>query len=239
MRRLEGFSYSLAETPATRTCACGLGKCDKNSSLKRENEKSPWRSNSTPPGPRGLHPAGALARTHRNLKKQNPISTGAGINQASANPQGECTHSPGGSGATVGYLRTGYPKRTSKGSLKPHQKTKLEGKPWVPHPPRPSPPGSPPRLEPRAGGLGVLTQSPPRARLPTEGLGRGCILRVARGLSRKASARSPISVSREASFSVSLEAGSSAARRPPASADLPDSTSCLINTSTTPAISTG
>jgi hypothetical protein len=26
----------------------------------------PWRSQTTPPRPRGLHPAGALARTHRN-----------------------------------------------------------------------------------------------------------------------------------------------------------------------------
>ena len=90
------------------------------------------------------------------------------------------------------------------------------------------------RGRPRQG-----TRSPSRARLPTEGLGRRCIFRVVRGLSRKASARSPISISREASFSALLEAGSSATRRPPASADPPDSTSCLINTSTTPAISTG
>ena len=59
------------------------------------------------------------------------------------------------------------------------------------------------------------TQSSPRTRLFTEGLGRGCILRIARGLSRKASARSPISISREASSFVSFESGSSAARRPP------------------------
>ena len=122
----------------------------------------------------------------------------------------------------VGYRRTGYPERTSKGSLKSHQKTKLEGKPWAPHPPRPSPPGSPPRLEPRAGGLGVLTQSPPRARLSTEGLGGEHNLRLARGSSRKASAGSIISalhaasssVSREASFSVSREARLSIVRHP-------------------------
>ena len=82
----------------------------------------------------------------------------------------------------VGYRRTGYPERTSKGSLKSHKKTKLEGKPWAPHQPRPSPPGSPPRLEPRAGGLGVLTQSPPRARPLTEGLGKESNLRLARGI---------------------------------------------------------
>ena len=165
---------------------------------------------------------GALARTHRNLKIQNLIPTGAGTNQASANPQGECTHSPRGSGATVGYLRTGYPERTSKGSLKSHQNTKLEGKPWAPHLPRPSPLGSPPHLKPRAEGLGVLTQSPPRARLSTEGLGGEHNLRLARGSSRKVSARSPISVSREAppsvsrkpSFSVLREASLSIVRRP-------------------------
>ena len=59
------------------------------------------------------------------------------------------------------------------------------------------------------------TLSPPRPRLSTEGLGSGCILRIARGVSRKASARSPISVSCEASFSMSLEAGSSVAHHPP------------------------
>ena len=67
------------------------------------------------------------------------------------------------------------------------------------------------------------TPSPPRPRLSTEGLGRRCILRIARGVSREASARSPISISREASFSVSREAsfsvspeaGSSVARHPP------------------------
>ena len=59
------------------------------------------------------------------------------------------------------------------------------------------------------------TPSPPRPRLSTEGLGRGYILRIARGVSRKASTRGPISVSREASVSVSLEAGSPAACHPP------------------------
>jgi hypothetical protein len=34
----------------------------------------PWRSQTTPPRPRGLHPAGALARTHRN--KMQPRKAG-------------------------------------------------------------------------------------------------------------------------------------------------------------------
>ena len=35
-------------------------------------KKSPWRNKSTPPGPRGLHPTGALARTHRSLEYETP-----------------------------------------------------------------------------------------------------------------------------------------------------------------------
>ena len=31
-------------------------------------EKSPWRSKPTPPGPRGLHPVGALVRTYQGLE---------------------------------------------------------------------------------------------------------------------------------------------------------------------------
>ena len=129
----------------------------------------------------------------------------------------------------------GYPKQNIKWVAKvPSKKKKLEGKSWAPHPPRSSPLGPPPpRLEPRAGGLGILTQTPLRARLPREGLGRERRLRLARGSSRKASAgsafsvsreasaRSLISVSREASFSVSLEAGSSVARRAPPRPTLP------------------
>ena len=35
-------------------------------------EKCPWRNKSTPPGPRGLHPAGALVCTHRGLEYETP-----------------------------------------------------------------------------------------------------------------------------------------------------------------------
>ena len=73
-----------------------------------------------------------------------------------------------------------------------------------------------PQGRPRQG-----TPSPPRPRLSTEGLGRKRVLRIARGPSREVSARSPISVSREAPFSVSLEAGSPAVRRPPPRPTLP------------------
>ena len=50
-------------------------------------EKSPWRSKPTPLGPRGLHPAGALARTHRNHQVQNTIPMGAATSQVSSKPQ--------------------------------------------------------------------------------------------------------------------------------------------------------
>ena len=92
----------------------------------------------------------------------------------------------------VRYHRTGYPERTPKGSLKSHKKTKLEGKSWAHHRPRPSPPGSPPRLRPRTGGLGALTQSPPHARPLTRGLGKEPNLRLARGPVRTASNKKAI-----------------------------------------------
>ena len=104
----------------------------------------------------------------------------------------------------------------------------------------------PSSTSPRASSLeqGVSEQTLPRARLPRVGLGRGrrasvggaisvspeaiqgrprqgYILRITRGVSHKASARNLISVSREASFSVLLEAGSSAVRRPPPRPTLP------------------
>ena len=64
--------------------------------------------------------------------------------------------------------------------------------------------------------------SPSRPRLSREGLGRGLILRIARGLIlRVAQGR--------------LVHGPS----PPVSADPPNNSSCLINASTTPAISAG
>ena len=127
-----------------------------------------------------------------------------------------------------GTLEWGTPSKTSNGLPKSHLKnnrSKKVSRGPLPVANRPtgssssSPralrrrsrhPGKAPQGRPRQG-----TPSPPRPRLSTEGLGRGCILRIARGVSREASARSPISVSREASFSVSLEAGSSAARHPP------------------------
>ena len=179
MRRLEGSFCSLAETPATRTCDYGLGKCDKDYLFKHENKKSPWRSNSTPLGPRGLHPAGALTRTHRNLKKQNPIPMVRGRTKPRQTLRGSARTPPEARGLLSGTVEWGTLSKHQRGHLSPIKKQKQEGKPWAPHPTRSSPPGPPLRLGPRVGGLGVPTQSSPRARLPTGGLGRGHDLRVA------------------------------------------------------------
>ena len=89
-----------------------------------QHEKSPWRSKSTPPGPRGLHPAGVLTRTHRSLEYETQIPTGAAASQVSSKPQGECSHSPRGSGATVGYHKKGYLKQEPKRLLKTSQISK-------------------------------------------------------------------------------------------------------------------
>ena len=58
-------------------------------------------------------------RTHWNHQVQNTIPTGAVASQVSSKPQGECPHSPRGSGATVGYHKKGYPKQEPKMLLKP------------------------------------------------------------------------------------------------------------------------
>jgi hypothetical protein len=59
----------------------------------------PKRSQTTPPRPRGLHPMGALARTHRNQirpRRAGPLA------KSPAEPPSEYLHSLRGSGATVG-----------------------------------------------------------------------------------------------------------------------------------------
>jgi hypothetical protein len=58
------------------------------------------RSRTTPPRPRGLHPAGALVRTHRN--KRQPRKVGPLAKKVRQKPPSEYQHSLRGSGATVG-----------------------------------------------------------------------------------------------------------------------------------------
>ena len=149
-------------------------------------------------------------------------------------------------------MEWGTPSKTSNGLPKSHLKNNKSKKvsrgplPVATRPTRPSSsspraprrrsrhPGEALQGRPRQG-----TPSPPRPRLSTEGLGRRRVLRIARGLSREASARSLISVSREAPFSVSLEAGSPAVRHPPPRPTLPTAGHVSLILSTTPAISAG
>ena len=91
----------------------------------------------------------------------------------------------------------------------------------------------------------VSEQTPPHARLPRVGLGRGAEPRQRAPspsrprLSREGLGRGTFSVSREASFFVSLEAGSSAVRRPPPRPTLPTARHVTLILSTTPVISAG
>ena len=85
--------------------------------LLTQQRKSPWRSKFTPPGPRGLHPAGALARTHQNLKKQTPIPTG----QVSTKPQQTLR----GSARTPPEARGLLSDTIKRGTLSKNQKDRL------------------------------------------------------------------------------------------------------------------
>ena len=145
-------------------------------------------------------------------------------------------------------MEWGTPSKTSNGLPKSHLKNNDKSKkvsrgplPVATRPTRPSSsspraprrrsrhPGEAPQRKPRRG-----TPSPPRPRLSTEGLDRRRVLRIARDLSCEVSARSPISVSREAPFSVSLEAGSPAVRRLLPRPALPTAGHVPFNTSNHP-----
>ena len=112
-----GVLPALGKVPATRTRTHGPSEHDKT--LCSNGEKSPWRSKPTPPGPRGLHPVGALAHTHWNHQVQNTIPNRSCCEPSLDKTSGECPHSSRGSGATVGYHKKGYPKQEPKMLLKP------------------------------------------------------------------------------------------------------------------------
>ena len=77
-------------------------------------EKSLWKSKPTPPGPRGLHPAGALVRTHRNHQVQNTIPTGAVANQVSSKPQESARTPPEARGLLSDTTRRGTLSKNKK-----------------------------------------------------------------------------------------------------------------------------
>ena len=178
MQRLGGSSCKLAGDLATRTRTQGPGKRNK---LLAQQEQSPWRSKSTPPGPRRLHPVGALARTHRNHENKTQSRREPLQDRLSTKPQGECSHSPRGLGATVGYHKKGYPKQEPKKFLRPckyrSQETTTRPRPiprFAQGPCRKASNEVPSlRLArgPAPQGLGRGTDSPPRPRPRSKGLG--------------------------------------------------------------------
>ena len=107
-----GLFLQVCRDPATRTRIHGPSKHDKTPCSN--GEKSPWRSKPTPPGPRGLHPTGALARTHRNHQVQNMIPTGAVANQVSSKPQESARTAPEARGLLSDTTRRGTLSKNQK-----------------------------------------------------------------------------------------------------------------------------
>ena len=115
---------------------------------------------------------------------------GAAASQVSTKPQGECLHSPRGSGATVGYHKKGYPKQEPKRLLRPcqyqSQRTTMRSRLILRF-----------ARGPCNKGLGRKANSPPcrgpLAEAPPHMASHGLpILRFTRGLAHKASDEVPI-----------------------------------------------
>ena len=115
MQRLGGSSCNLAE--AQRPELALMGSTNAIKPLSR-HKKSPWRNKSTPLGPQGLHPAGALARTHRGLEYEIPSRQELSRAKSRQNLRRVPSLLPR-LGATVGYRKKGYPKQEPKILLKP------------------------------------------------------------------------------------------------------------------------
>ena len=176
MQRVGGSSCKFAETQRPKLALMGPANAIE---LLTQQRKSPWRSKFTPPGPRGLHPAGALARTHRNHEyKTNP--TKATEKQSLKKTSGRVPRTPTrGSGATVGYLKKGYPKQRPKNRINrthvvsaeiPDSPEAPSPRPLHPRPPRRGLRGStdslirprPPRRGLRGSNESPICPSPPR-----------------------------------------------------------------------------
>ena len=68
----------------------------------------------TPPGPRGLHLAGALARTHRGLEYKTQSQTGSIANQVSTKPQESALTPPEARGQLSDTARRGTLSKNQK-----------------------------------------------------------------------------------------------------------------------------
>src|SRR5690242_21514171 len=77
----------LGPRPCTRATASSHEGTTRPAEALREALR-PRRSETTPPRPRGLHPAGALARTHRN--KMQPRKAGPLAKKVRQKPPSEC-----------------------------------------------------------------------------------------------------------------------------------------------------
>jgi hypothetical protein len=87
----------------TRLCTRAMASSHEGTTRPAEasrNALRPRRSQTTPPRPQGLHPAGALARTRQN--ETQPRKVGPLANKVRQKPPSEYQHSLRGSGATVG-----------------------------------------------------------------------------------------------------------------------------------------
>jgi hypothetical protein len=112
----------LGTRPCTRATASSHEGTARPAEVLR-NALRPRRSQTTPPRPQGLHPAGALARTHRNKmqpKKAGPLAKKCGKSlQASINTPFEAR------GLLSGTIIRGTPK-TAKSQLVTPISTKLQ-----------------------------------------------------------------------------------------------------------------
>ena len=97
--------------------------CDPNShprarqtqcKLLTRKRKSPWRSEITPPGPRGLHPAGALARTHQNLEYETPSRQELSKADSRQNLRGSASTPPKARGLLSDTVRRGTLSKIQK-----------------------------------------------------------------------------------------------------------------------------
>ena len=108
----KGLFPQHRQGPAIRTRTHRPGKHDVNPSLERE--KSPWRSEITPPGPRGLHPAGALAHTHQNLEYETPSRQELSRADPRRNLRGSASTPPTARGLLSDTRKRGTPSKDPK-----------------------------------------------------------------------------------------------------------------------------
>ena len=100
-----------------------------------QRKKSPWRNKSTPPGPRGLHPAGALARTHRGLEYETPSRQEPLRAESRQNLKESSYTLPEARGQLSDTIKRGTLSKNRKNCLDPvNNETKIQPQANPPHP---------------------------------------------------------------------------------------------------------